>query len=334
MTRQTPPQSEAMPAPDRCISDGKPLAPGDIRPRDMPISAIIYTVLLCMLFGGNTVAIKISLSGMGPFTNAGLRFAVAAVVISLWALATGRSFRLKKGQTLHILAVSVLFTCQLSLFYLGMVRTYASRGALMANLVPFFVLILAHFAIPGDRMTLKKVIGILFGFGGVVFLFSGKADLSADLRTGDLIVLGAVILWSVNSVYVKRVIEGFDPFHLVLYPMVVAVPIFFLAGYFTDGPMVLPPAGNVIAAMAYQALVTASFGFVAWNTLLRKYGAVALHSFIFIMPLVGVSLGGWILGEPITARILLALLLITAGILVVHVRPRKLTPVLPLGRGY
>lgn len=307
---------------------------GDIRPGDMPLSAMAYTVFLCVLFGGNTVAIKITLSGMGPFTNAGLRFAVAAAFISLWGLATGRPFRLKNGQARHVLAVSILFTCQLALFYLGMVRTLASRGALMANLVPFFVLILAHFVIPGDRFSLKKAVGILLGFGGVVFLFSEKAGLSNDLRTGDLIVLGAVILWSVNSVYVKRVIDRFEPFQLVLYPMVFAVPIFFLAGYFTDGPMALPPTRDVVAAMAYQALVTASYGFVAWNTLLRKYGAVALHSFIFIMPLVGVALGGWMLGEPITARVLIALLMITAGILVVHVRTKKLTPALPLGRGY
>jgi drug/metabolite transporter (DMT)-like permease len=300
----------------------------------MPLSAMVFTVFLCVLFGGNAVAIKISLSGLGPFTNVGLRFAVAAVVISLWARATGRSFRLKNGQIRHVLVISILFTCQLSLFYLGLDRTHASRGALMANLVPFFVLILAHFAIPGDRMTLKKVIGILLGFGGVVFLFSEREGISADLRLGDLIVLGAVVIWSVNSVYVKRVIEGFDPFHLVLYPMVFAVPVFFTAGYLADAPMISNAGAGVLASLAYQALVTASFGFVAWNTMLRKYGAVALHSFIFILPLTGVALGGWMLGEPITTRILLALLLITAGILVVHVRPRKLTPTLPLGRGY
>ena len=307
---------------------------GPARSQDMPLPAMIFTMFLCMLFGGNAVAIKISLSGLGPFTNAGLRFGVAAAAITLWAYATGRSFRLKRGQLRHVLAISVLFTCQLSLFYLGMDRTHASRGALMANLVPFFVLILAHFLIPGDRMTVKKITGILLGFGGVVCLFSEREGISAALRMGDLIVLGAVVIWSVNSVYVKRVIDGFDPFHLVLYPMFFAVPVFFAAGYLTDAPMISEAGAGVLGALAYQALVTASFGFVAWNTMLRRYGAVALHSFIFILPLVGVALGGWMLDEPITSRILLALVLITAGILVVHFKPRKLTPTLPLGRGY
>ena len=166
--------------------------PFDARAGDMPLPAILYTIFLCALFGGNTVAIKISLSGMGPFTNAGIRFAVAGAVIAAWAMATRRSFRLKKGQVGHILTASAIFTAQLALFYLGMVRTNASRGALMSNLVPFFVLILAHFVIPGDRFTLRKGLGILLGFGGVAFLFSEQEGISADLRLGDLIILGEI----------------------------------------------------------------------------------------------------------------------------------------------
>jgi drug/metabolite transporter (DMT)-like permease len=72
---------------------------------------------------------------------------------------------------------------------------------------------------------------------------------------------------------------------------------------------------------------------LAWNTLLQKYGAVALHSFIFIMPIAGVALGGLMLGEPITLKILIALALIVAGILVVHLKPRKEAPVYPIGKG-
>jgi drug/metabolite transporter (DMT)-like permease len=66
--------------------------------------------------------------------------------------------------------------------------------------------------------------------------------------------------------------------------------------------------------------------------MLQKYGAVALHSFIFIMPVAGVVLGGLVLGEPITIKIISALLLIVAGILVVHFRQEKLIPLFSLGR--
>ena len=84
--------------------------------------------------------------------------------------------------------------------------------------------------------------------------------------------------------------------------------------------------------IAYQTFVTASFGFIAWNTMLKTYGAVALHAFVFIMPLVGVILSGWLLHEPLYPNLWIALALIVAGILVVHCRPPEGMLVFPLRR--
>jgi drug/metabolite transporter (DMT)-like permease len=114
--------------------------------------------------------------------------------------------------------------------------------------------------------------------------------------------------------------------------MVLAVPVFFLEGFLWDSAMIGFIDLKILGALMYQSLVTASFGFLAWVTLLQKYGAVALHSFIFIMPIAGVLLGGLVLGEPITWKILVALLLIVSGILVVHFKQEKLVPLFPLGR--
>ena len=58
-------------------------------------------------------------------------------------------------------------------------------------------------------------------------------------------------------------------------------------------------------------------------------GAVALHSFIFVMPVSGVLLGGLVLGEPITHNILLALFFIVSGILVVNSKTKKYAPLFP-----
>jgi drug/metabolite transporter (DMT)-like permease len=114
--------------------------------------------------------------------------------------------------------------------------------------------------------------------------------------------------------------------------MVISVPLFFLGGMLWDHPMITLINGKIVGAMVYQSLVTASFGFVVWNSLLQKYGAVALHSFIFIMPITGVLLGGLILGEPITANILIAMLLIVAGILIIHFRQKKPIPLPSISR--
>ena len=300
--------------------------------KDFSLLAAAFTVFICMLFGANAVAIKISLEGIGVFTTAGLRFGIASITIFLWAKITGRSFKIKKEQFLQLFVISIIFTIQLSLFYLGLSKSNASRGTLLVNFQPFFTLFLAHFFIPGDRITKRKIMGILMGFAGVAFVFLEKKGVTSDFNTGDMMILLAAFLWACNAVYTKRIISAFQPFQIALFPMIFSVPLFFLGGVLWDHHMIAFVDAKIIGAMVYQSLVTASFGFVVWNSLLKKYGAVALHSFIFIMPITGVLLGGLILGEPITINILVAMLLIVAGMLIIHFKQKKPMPLFPIGR--
>lgn len=297
--------------------------------QDLPLFAGIFTSMLCVIFGSNAIAIKISLSGLGPFTTAGLRFSIAALSIFFWAKITRRSFNIKKGQLHQLLILSLIFTVQLSLLYLGLSKTNASRGTLLINLQPFFVLFLAHYFIPGDQITTKKILGLFMGFMGMTFVFIGKKGVTADVHIGDFMILITAFVWACNTAYTKRIIDKFETFHLVFYPMICSVPLFFLAGFFWDGTMITDANLKVIASLLYQGLLTASFGFVAWTNLLQKYGAVSLHSFIFIMPIAGVLLGGLVLGEPITFSIILALLFIVSGVLVVNLKTRKYAPLFP-----
>ena len=299
---------------------------------DVGFWAAVYIAFLSTLFGANAVAIKVAFEGFGVFTAAAIRFSVAALVIALWAAGSGRSFRLPKGQWRYLLIYALLFTVQLSLFFTGLDRTYASRGTLIVNLLPFLILILAHFFLPNDRITRRNLIGLLLGFSGVVCVFAGKETFSRDIRIGDGLVLAATVVWAANTVYIKRVIEAFKPFHIVLYSMLIALPFFVLEALWFDGVAIKSLSGRAVLGLAYQTFVTASFGFIAWNTMLRTYGAVALHAFVFIMPLVGVILSGWILNEPLYPNLWMALALIVAGILVVHGRPPEGLLVFPLRR--
>jgi drug/metabolite transporter (DMT)-like permease len=255
------------------------------------------------------------------------------VAIACWARCTERSFSIRKDQIVQVAIVSLAFTCQLSLFYLGLKRTYASRGVLFSNLLPFIVLFLSHHFIPGERITWRKLAGCVLGFAGVVFMFIDDNGLSHGIRNGDLIIFAAVLIWSGNVVLIKRIIDDFAPFQLVLYPMIVAVPIFLFAGFFWDDRMVFNLNKVVLGAYFYQSLISAAFGFVAWNTMLKRYGASTLHSFLFIMPIAGVSISGVLLNEPITPNLLVALAFIAAGIAMVHIGPKRPVVTFPPARG-
>lgn len=289
----------------------------------MTVQAAGLTIFICILFGANPVAIKFCLTGLGPFTAAGIRFTIAAAVIFTWARVNRIPLRLNQKQLGQMLVLSAIFVVQLSCFYHGIDRTTASHGALISNILPFVILVLAHIFIPGDTITLKKGIGITCGFIGVLFLFFDEQDLTGDLKRGDLIVLMAILLWSSNAVFVKRIISDYNVVQITIYPMIFSSPFFFIFGFLWDEHMIQLMNSTIIIALLYQSIVTAAFGFIAWNSLLRKFGATSLHSFIFIMPLAGVLFGVLLLGEAVTPNLTASIIFIVTGVIIVNLRRKK-----------
>ncbi len=105
--------------------------------------------------------------------------------------------------------------------------------------------------------------------------------------------------------------------------MLLASPVFLVGGWLFDSAMITGPTASSLMALSYQAFVTASWGFISWNRLLKQYGATALNAFIFLMPVSGVLLGVVLLGEPLTAHLLAAIVLVVAGLLIIN-RPNRL----------
>jgi hypothetical protein len=104
----------------------------------------------------------------------------------------------------RLLIVSVLFTVQFSLLYFGLTKTNASRATLLINLQPFFVLVLAHCFVPGDRITKRKSLGLLLGFTGMASVFLGKEGVTTDVQIGDFSILISAFLWACNRGYSGR----------------------------------------------------------------------------------------------------------------------------------
>ena len=219
--------------------------------KDLPVMGFFFSAFLSFLFGANTIAIKISLTGLGIFSKAAIRFSLAAVTILAWALATHQPIAIRKGQIHQLVILSIIFSIQLALFYFGIRKTYASRGTLLANMQPFFVLILAHIFIPGDRITGKKLIGMLLAFTGVAFVLLQRQGVASDLKTGDIIVLCAAFLWACNGVYTKKVLVGLQPYQVVLYPMLIASPLLFAGAWLAGETIPSHLDRDVILAVMY-----------------------------------------------------------------------------------
>lgn len=283
-----------------------PLSPG----------TILFIAGLFTLWGGNVVAIKAGLRGLPPFGMAAVRFILAGLFLAVWMRTQAVTFRLERREALHHSINGLFFTAQIALFYLGVERTPASHASVLINSNPFFVLLLAHFFVAGDRLTAQKVVGLTLAFTGVTFLFAGQ--IGGGHWLGNALVVGSAVLLAGRIIYVKHLISTIEPSQVVFWQMVVGVPLFLWASRMTEAGRAWHFSPAVTTAILFQGIVVGGFCFLAATMLLRRHNPSTLSVFSFIIPLSGVALSHVLLGDPITRTLALSAALVALGIALVH----------------
>jgi drug/metabolite transporter (DMT)-like permease len=283
-------------------------------------------LLLTFSWGLNQVLIKVSNAGYNPVFLTFGRSALAALLIYGWCRWRGIRIFDRDGTLGAGILAGVLFGAEFVLIFFGLDYTTAARGALMINTMPFWVLIGAHFWL-GERITLTKFAGLVLAFAGVALVFSDKLSLpDASAIRGDLMLLGAGILWAATTIVIKGSrLATASPEKTLLYQLAVsavfALPLIPLAG-----PIVREVDLLATASFLAQAVYIVAFTYMVWFWLMRRYPAASLSSFAFLSPVFGVLCGAVLLGEPLSWRIFVALVLIAAGLTVVNRPARRSLP--------
>jgi drug/metabolite transporter (DMT)-like permease len=291
--------------------------------RAMDARGSALAVFLCLVFGSNALAIKVSLFGLTPHACVMLRFMVASIIIYIYARAKKIPIALSGAEWGHALAMGLIFGFQMSVFYVGITRTTVSHAGVLMNTQPFFVAIMAHFFLADDRLTARKVIGIVLAFVGVAILFSVHDNVSSTSLLGDALVIGSSFLWAAQTIYIKRWTDHWDEIPLVLHPMVLSIFIFLVFYLLFEGGAVQVFDKRVLVSLFYQSVIVAGYGYIGWTQLLLRYKASHLSVFVFIMPIAAVVLGVIFMGDPFSPKIVASLILVAVGILVVNIVPKE-----------
>ncbi len=280
-------------------------------------------VFLCLVFGSNAVAIKLSLFGLTPYACVTIRFIVASLIIYTYARLKKIPIALSARDWGHAIAMGLIFAFQMAVFYVGITYTTVSHAGVLMNTQPFFVAIMAHFFLADDRLTVRKVIGITLAFAGVAILFWTEEEGASVSLIGDVLVTGSAFLWAAQTIYIKRWTEHWDEVPLVLHPMVLSIFIFLVFYLVFEWDAVQTFDRNVLISLFYQSVIAAGYGYIGWTQLLLKYKASHLSVFVFIMPVAAVILGIIFMGDPFSFKILASLAFVAVGILVVNIVPKE-----------
>jgi drug/metabolite transporter (DMT)-like permease len=284
--------------------------------RDLDLKGGALALLLSALWGGNPVAIKVGLLDAPPFWLGVMRFILGGLAILVWAWWTGAlsGLRIEPHEWRPLTLLGLLFTVQIGCLNFGTEFTTASHSAVLLNAYAVHMVVLAHFLVPGDRLTPGKLGGVLLGYAGIVILFARQFRGGGGTLLGDVIVSVSALLLGERLIYLARAVQRIDATKLLLAQALIGtVGLAALSLWFEAGS---PHrwTTSLVLALLYQGVVVAGFNFIANMWLLKHYRPSVLAGFSLTTPIFGVLLSGPFTGEPLTGTLLLSSLLVAAGI--------------------
>lgn len=291
--------------------------------RAVPILATVS----CLLWGSAFPILKISNKLLGlvdkPVTSqilfAGYRFFLAGLMTLAFAKIMGLDLRIKKKDWPMLLKIGFIqTTVQYLCFYYGLFNTTGINGSIIVSTGTFFAIILAHFHYKNDSLTLKKWLGLVIGFGGVLLAnLKGGTALSFNWL-GDGLIMVSSFLGAYSLILAKESSRHMDPVVVSGFQMTLGSTVLILTGGGLVGFDAIQFTWISGALLFYLAFLSAA-AFAIWYVLLKHHPVSQISINKFQIPVWGVLLSALFLPEEsLRPILLLALAAVIAGIFIVH----------------
>lgn len=291
----------------------------------MKFKIYILYALLCIIWGTTWIVLKVSLEGTPVFFGVALRFLISGSI--LWVIF------FYQGEPLPMTRVAINIYAQFALlnFFLAYALTYwatqfiySNLGAILWSGFPIVISFMAHWALPDDRLTFRKLASIFIGLIGVIFIvYDGNALGSEKAIYGIIGTLCAVVIAAWPNVYLKKNPKVVNPIHLNVVSQSVAGVALMAFSFFTEADQAMVWSNTNIAAVLYLAI----FGtVVAWliNIWLFDHISVTQISYIaFFPPLIAAVLGWVILDEHLSPLAILGGIMVLSGGLLINLKFRR-----------
>ena len=284
--------------------------------RPLDVKGALVALLLAALWGANPVAIKIGLADAPPLRLAWMRFVLGGLTVLAYALWTRRSglLTVRRGEARAIWSLGLIFTVQIALMNVGIGLTTAAHGAVLLNSYAIHTVVLAHFFVPGDRMSPARIGGIAVAYAGIVLLFARDFSFQHGTLLGDLVVMVSAFLLGERTVYMARAVQRMDPMKLLLGQSAIGSACFLAASLWLESGQPTRYTGSLLASLFYQGMVVAGFNFVVNAWLLQMYPPSLLAACALTSPIWGVLVAALVAGDPLTPTLLASSVMVTLGI--------------------
>ena len=280
---------------------------------------LFLSLLVMLLWGSLFPMVKMGYAAFGVVTTAdilffaGVRFTVCGALICLYCMIKDRRTFVPVKSTLLPVLLSGVFAIILhySFTYMGLKLTDSSKTAILKQIGVLFYVCFSALFFKDDRLTVKKLIGVLLGFAGIIAINVSTEGIA--FCVGDALIIAASFCTVFSNVISKKVFDRVEPITATGVSQLFGGAVLLLAGKGMGGGMYM--GWNASAWIMVYICIASIFGYCIWFWVVKRGELSKLFIIKFAEPVFASLFGALLLGENILKpQYLAAFLLIAAGI--------------------
>lgn len=281
-------------------------------------------VLLGLIWGSSFLWIKIGVENITPFVLVTLRISFGLVGLLVVMAVQRQAFPRDRNTLFKYIFMGVFnLVIPFLLITWGETKIDSSLAAILNGAQPLFVIVIAHFWLHDEKITLPRLGGLIIGFIGVVVLVAQDfgPGLHGDVL-GQLAVVLAAISYATALTFSRKYLRGTKPVVQSTMILVVGAIIMWTLTPVVSRPLVLPSTPLTWLAVIWLGLLGLCIAYLLFFYLNNAWGPTRASLVTYIFPVVGVFLGIIFLNEQPSWNMVIGSLLVVGGIVVVNLKPR------------
>jgi drug/metabolite transporter (DMT)-like permease len=278
----------------------------------------LILLVLALIWGGAFFFIGVAVRDVPPLTYVWLRLTIAAAAMWLFLRFKGQKLGLTRQVWGSILLLALLNNAlPFTLFGWGQTHIASGLASILNATTPIWGVVVAHFLTHDERMSPRKIAGVLLGFGGVATMIG--PSLLSSLGTDALAQLACVLAslsYALAAVWARRFKRlGVSPLSVTTGQLSAGALFMLPLAMLVDRPwtQAFPPLSAWGAIVALALLCTA-FGYVLYFRLIETSGATNALLVTLLVPPVAILLGALFLNETLAVQDFFGLGLIALGL--------------------
>ena len=291
------------------------------------LKAYLAWIAICIIWGTTYLFIRIGVETIPPMLYAGFRWLIAGIIFITILRVSGKQFP-KKEDLIHIAIIGIaLLGFGNGLVVVGEQWIESGLAALLITTVPFWMVGVESFLPKGPKLNWMVISGLIIGSLGVGLIFGGdlKYIFETKYLIGVLSILGAVVSWSLGSVYSKYKKVSVHPLMSASVQMLIVGSLQIILGAALGEFTGLHFTESGLLSLAYLIVIGSIFGYGSYIYAIEHLPLSLVSTYAYVNPIIALVLGWIFLDEQLSVFTLLAAVVIIVGVVLVKIGSNKRT---------